>query len=67
MKLKITFLSLGFLALGLTQVQAQPTIMWHRSYDSGISDEGKSIVLSTTGGVYVAGLATFGPSRTIIF
>ena len=66
MKLKITFLSLGFLALGLTQVQAQPTIMWHRSYDSGISDEGKSIVLSTTGGVYVAGLATFGPSRNLL-
>ena len=45
---------------------AQSTILWHRSYDSGTSDEGNHISINSQGSVYVAGLSTFGNSRNIL-
>ena len=45
---------------------AQSTILWHRSYDSGVSDEGTHISLNSQGSVYVAGLSSFGSSQNIL-
>ncbi len=54
------------LAVYSITLSAQSTILWHRSYDSGTSDEGKHILLNNQGSVYVAGLSTFGPSKNVI-
>ncbi len=45
---------------------AQSTILWHRSYDSGNSDEGQRVMVNSQGSVYVAGLSTFGPDQNIL-
>ncbi len=45
---------------------AQSTILWHRSYDSGTSDEGQRVMVNSQGSVYVAGLSTFGPDQNIL-
>ena len=45
---------------------SQSTILWHRSYDSGNSDEGKHISVNSQGSVYIAGLSTFGPSQNVL-
>ncbi|MBL0047291.1 MAG: T9SS type A sorting domain-containing protein [Bacteroidetes bacterium] len=59
--------SLSFM-LGLTALSthAQSTILWHRSYDSGTSDEGKHVSVNSQGSVFVAGLNTFGNSQNVL-
>ncbi len=57
-----TTISLLFPAMA----DAQSTILWHRSYDSGSSDEGSHISINSQGSVSVAGVSQFGPSQNIL-
>jgi hypothetical protein len=45
---------------------AQSTILWHRSYDSGTSDQGNHISFNSQGSVFVAGVSKYGPTQNIL-
>ena len=56
----------SLLLLTTVMVNAQSTILWHRSYDSGTSDAGNHVSVNSQGSVYVAGLSTFGSTQNIL-